>query len=107
MRKVKELPVQLDTQDICDWEWAKHGLSQSPTRHTHKSLKILIPDYCICYNVFQGVRPSAANVGHVHGVCMLSYCTSYQQLVKMSFQNRVPICNDIKKIIQVSLVISL
>ena len=44
MRKVKELPAQLDTQDICDWEWAKHGLSQSPTRQTHKSLKILIPD---------------------------------------------------------------
>ena len=37
----------------------------------------------------------AATVGPVHGVCMLSYCTSCQQLVTVSFQNWVPVCNAV------------
>ena len=68
-----------------------HGLSQSPTRQPHNSIEIIFKISVYAIIVPQGRH--VANLGHVHGVCMLSYCTSNQQLVKMSFKNWVPICN--------------
>ena len=68
-----------------------HELSQSHTRQPHNSNEIISKISVYAIIVSQGRH--VANLGHVHGLCMLSYCTSNQQLVKMSFKNWVPICN--------------
>ena len=97
MWKVNKLPVHKDTQDIlvtvprcCAWN--VHGLSQSLKTQPHNSINNIFKIIVYAIMVSQGYHE--ANMGPLHGACMLSYCTSYQQLVKMSFQNlTVTVCN--------------